>query len=96
MQHIICILYGQYLNSFEFYKDVIDLLYNDALYLEMFYIDFQFNLADPPVFEQKGFDIHALSFHIINSRKPLKQLSTLFSLSEDLKNALNDIQIDEN
>ena len=60
----------------------------------VFYIDFQFNTADPPVFQQKGFTIDALRFWIINIRKPLKQLSALFNLSEDLKNALNDIQND--
>ena len=82
------------LNVFEWWKDVIDLPYNDTLALEMFYIDFQFNIADPPVFQQKGFTIDALRFWIIYIRKSLKQLSTLFNLSEDLKNALNQMQND--
>ena len=62
--------------------------------MEMFYIDFQFNMADPPVLKQKGFAINALIFLIIKVRKPLRQLSTLFNLSDDLKSALNDIQND--
>ena len=78
----------------KFYKDIIDLPYNYTLEMEMFYIDFEFNMADPPVLKQKGFAINALIFHIIKVRKPLRQLSTLFNLSDDLKSALNDIQND--
>ena len=40
---------------FELFEDVYNLPYNDSMELEMFYINFQFNIGDPSILNQVGF-----------------------------------------